>query len=110
MQTPTRNTDIYGNAIVVGTRVRSFDFPYRDGDEIDGMDLEGPRASYMEGVVVDYKQHEGCERYVIDVTKRMCSGEERPVVPEVARIIPPVNGVWGSGRTFGVVAIVEASA
>lgn len=76
-------------AISVGDFVRSFDFSHHRG-------LEGPRACYMEGRVVDFKELEGCRRYVIEVSRCIFGGEEREEFPK--RIYPPVNG---TRRTFG---------
>jgi len=69
--------------ISVGDFVRSFDFPHTK-------DLEGPRACFMEGRVVDFREMEGCRRYVIEVNRYVFGGEEREVYP--AKIFPPVNG------------------
>ena len=70
-------------AISVGDFVRSFDFPRH-------RDLDGDRACYMEGRVVDFKEVEGCRRYVIDVERCVFGGTEREKFAK--RIYPPVNG------------------
>ena len=68
--------------IQVGDFVRSFDFPNRD--------IEGERACYMEGRVVDFQDYQGCTRYVIEVSRCVFAGEEKDAWPK--RIFPPVNG------------------
>ena len=70
-------------SIQVGDFVRSFDFPHH-------RELEGERACYMEGRVVDFQDHQGCKRYVIEVARCVFGGEERDAWPK--RIFPPVNG------------------
>ncbi len=70
-------------AISVGDFVRSFDFPHH-------RELEGERACYMEGRVVDFKELEGCRRYVIEVNRCVFGGRERDQFSK--RIYPPVNG------------------
>jgi len=75
--------------ISVGDFVRSFDFP-------QSRDLDGDRACFMEGRVVDFKELEGCRRYVIDVSRCIFGGEVRAEFPK--RIYPPVNG---TRRMFG---------
>lgn len=108
----TATTDLNGKAIAVGTRVRSFDFPLmtREGLAL-GLELEGERSCYMEGVVeaIGEDDLEGCRRYRILVDKIVRSGAESPVVvPEGERavIYPPLNGTptFGS-KCFGVVVI-----
>ena len=105
----TATTDLNGNAIEVGTRVRSFDFPLmtREGLAL-GVELEGERACYMEGVVeaIGEDDLEGCRRYRILVDKIVRSGVVSPLnVPEGERalIYPPLNGTptFGS-KCFGV--------
>ena len=82
--------------ITVGTKVRSFDF--------DGRDLEGERACYAEGKVVGFEKLEGCERYVIEVTRRVFGGDEDD---RRGKIYPPVNGTptWMGRVTDGVEVI-----
>ena len=75
--------------ISVGDFVRSFDFP-------QSRDLDGDRACYMEGRVVDFQELEGCRRYVIDVERCVFGGKERDKFSK--RIYPPVNG---TRRMFG---------
>jgi hypothetical protein len=83
--------------ITEGQRVRSFDF--------DGRDLEGERACYVEGTVMGFDNIQGCDRYVIKVSKRVFGGEE--VTPEDDTFIPPVNGTptWMGGVTNCVEAM-----
>jgi len=69
--------------IQVGSKVRSFDFPYN-------RDLAGERACYVEGKVVGFEAHQGCERYVVAVDRCVFGGEDREAWP--AKIYPPVNG------------------
>ena len=69
--------------ITIGSKVRSFDFHYM-------RDLDGPRSSYMEGVVTGIENIRGCDRYVIEVTRAVGGGKEHSDYPSV--IIPPVNG------------------
>ena len=84
--------------IQVGDRVRSFDFAetFDDGAQF-GRDLEGDRACYVEGVVLDLTVHEGCPRYEIHVDRDVFAGEESD--RRVGRVIyPPVNG---TPKSFG---------
>lgn len=88
--------------ITVGQKVRSFDF----ADGKWGRDLEGERACYVEGEVVEMTRHipgpdgflmdSGCDRYVIRCDKRVFGGEE--VEREDELFYVPVNGTpsWGS--------------
>lgn len=110
LATITANTDLNGKTIEVGTRVRSFDFPLmtREGLAL-GLELEGERAAYMEGVVeaIGEDDIEGCHRYRILVDKIIVSGMEQPVVVGEGQrplIYPPLNGTptYGS-KCFGVV-------
>lgn len=77
------------NEIQVGSKVRSFD----DGNF---RDLTGPDASYVEGTVIGFTDHEGCPRYRILVSRIVKRDGERPVREEHI-VIPPVNGIpiWG---------------
>ncbi len=112
LATITATTDLLGKTIDVGTRVRSFDFPLmtREGIAL-GLELEGERAAYMEGVVeaIGEDDLEGCRRYRILVDKIVRSGAEAPVVVaegQRALIYPPLNGTptFGS-KCFGVLVI-----
>jgi len=88
------------NEITVGTKVRSFDF--------DDHSIEGERACYVEGEVVGFAHKEGCERYVIFVTKRVFGGKTKDIgrTPPETHVYPPVNGI---PKTFGgVTDFVEA--
>ncbi len=69
--------------ISLGDFVRSFDFPRH-------RDLDGPRSSYIEGRVVDFKDYEGCKRYVIEVSRQVVGGKEIDARPR--KVYPPVNG------------------
>ena len=75
--------------ISVGDFVRSFDFKHN-------RDLEGDQACYMEGRVIDFEDHNGCSRYVIEVSRCVFRGKEEEAWP--GRIYPPVNG---TPRFFG---------
>lgn len=105
----TATTDLNGQPIAVGTRVRSYDFPLmtREGLAL-GMETEGERACYMEGVIeaIGEDDLEGCRRYRILVDRIVRSGVEAPVnVVDGQRplIYPPLNGTptFGS-KCFGV--------
>ena len=84
--------------IQVGSKVRSFDFNRH-------RDLEGSRACYAEGEVVGFKRMEGCERYIIEVSRLIVGGEEQEITP--GKIYPPVNGTrtWSGEVTNGVESI-----
>jgi hypothetical protein len=71
------------NGVLIGDRVRSFDFQ-------DHKELEGARACYMEGQVTGIEMMEGCWRYKIEVRKCVSRGEVREDYPSV--IYPPLNG------------------
>ena len=83
--------------IVIGTKVRSFDFHHM-------RDLEGPRSCYMEGKVVGFEEIRGCQRYVIDVERCIGGGKELPAQEYPPTIYPPVNGTrtWMGRVTDGV--------
>lgn len=69
--------------IRIGSKVRSFDFDERS--------LEGPRACYVEGVVIGFINHEGCDRYEIRVERDVRRGEDSD--RRIGRVvIPPLNG------------------
>ena len=73
--------------IKVGDRVRSFD--YVQGDF--GRDLDGDRACYVEGIIEDLVEREGCPRYAIRVDYDVFGGDERN--HRVGNLVyPPVNG------------------
>jgi len=89
-----------GSEIQVGDRVRSFDFPER------GMELEGDRACYVEGVVSDIRPLDGCDRYVL-IARRAVFGGKEEIYDRPRLFYPPVNGThtFTGGITFGVVKI-----
>jgi hypothetical protein len=106
--------DLLGNEIMVGARIRSFDFPFRFKDgRVMGFSLTGERACYIEGVVDRIEFIRGCHRYVFRAARHVSGGEELTqngfshVGGEVSA---PVNGVvsMSCGRTFGVFAITDA--
>ena len=73
--------------IQVGSKVRSFDFDAAPG----GRSLEGPRACYVEGTVIGFVKHEGCDRYEIRVERDVFGGEDSD--RRIGRVvIPPLNG------------------
>jgi hypothetical protein len=87
------------NEIKVGDKVRSFDFEGR-------RNLTGERACYIEGVVMGFREIEGCQRYEIKLTRRVFGGEDGPFA---GTMYPPVNGtstLFGD-TTDGVVKIEE---
>jgi hypothetical protein len=80
--------------IVIGTRVRSYDFSRDDGY---GRDLVGKEACYVEGEVVGFDRSGGCPRYRILVDRDVFGGKEEST--RVGHLItPPVNG---TRKTFG---------
>jgi len=101
--------DLAGNPIAVGTRVRAFDFPSVVRDQLSGLDLDGERACFCEGVVEAIGEvMEGCPRYRIRTTRVVFGGSESPVDGDHRTIWPPVNGapqMFGRHPTFGVVAL-----
>lgn len=64
--------------IQVGSKVRSYDFPH-------ALDC------YVEGVVEDFKEFEGCKRYMLRVDRKVWAGEEVKD-PYRGHVYPPVNG------------------
>ena len=79
------------------------------------IDLEGPDACYVEGVVEGLKNVEGCLRYDIRVTREVFKGVERKFEEgpwPSHRVYPLVNGTPTIlGRiTDGVVKIEEEAA
>ena len=89
--------------IVIGTRVRSFDFPGRVGAV---RALTGERACYIEGEVVAIKHDPGLSRYCIRVDRDVFGGKDED--DRVGDIVyPPVNGTptWG-GKTTNYVEVV----
>jgi len=81
--------------IVVGSRVRSFDFAetFEDGTQIR-RELEGERACYVEGVVTAINEEMSYNRYEIVVTRDIFGGEESD--HRVGNVVyPPVNGTPG---------------
>lgn len=86
------------NEIKIGDTVRSYDFPFHNTDET------GERACFVEGEVTGFEKLEGCERYVIQATRRVFGGEEGK--PEAPTFYPPVNGTQSIfGVTNGVVKL-----
>ena len=75
-----------------GSRVRSF-------DDQDFRDVTGPGASFIEGTVIDFRMHEGCHRYRIQVSRVVKRGIDRPF-DDGYIVIPPLNG---TPRLFGAV-------
>ena len=71
--------------IVIGTKVRSFDFHRM-------RDLEGPRSCYTEGIVTGFEEVRGCMRYVIEVSRCISGGEDIASGEFPPTIYPPVNG------------------
>lgn len=89
------------DTIQIGDTVRSFDFARFT-------DLRGERACYVEGVVRDIVELEGCQRYVIEVRRDVCAGAV--VAPGRPTVIVPVNGTkkWNGELTNGVVLLSVA--
>ena len=108
-----------------GDRVRSFDFPsYFPTAGVSGLDLDGERACYVEGVVeeithpndeplvllIDGEERSiyygDCCRYAIRVTRVVRQGVDIDLSSQgVPRwVFPPVNGTatWTRDATFGV--------
>lgn len=75
--------------IAVGDYVRSFDFPRPDGS---GRDLTGDRACYVEGTVSMIGEIDGCNRYLIHVSRCVFGGKEIPKTQREPYVNPPVNG------------------
>lgn len=86
--------------IQVGSKVRSFDFESRD--------LEGERACYVEGTVMEVGVVlEGCARYRIVVEKRVFGGKVLTGPNVEKEVFPPVNGtVSWLGRPIDVVEVI----
>lgn len=108
--------DVYGNELTVGCFVRSFDFAEQIGDIIYGLETEGERVSYVEGVLLSYGQDgetiiEGCARYTIRAITKVFSrdGKIESRFADERLIYPPLNSTPTSrgGFTFGVVRIEE---
>jgi hypothetical protein len=104
--TPT--ADLFGNTLAVGDRVRSFDFPFyvSRSDAIEGMELEGERACFLEGTLEAIGEDvlEGCPRYRIQVD----CWHPTPARPTRRfTVYPPVNGTPATmnPRCFGVVKL-----
>lgn len=72
--------------IKAGDKVRSFDFEHSKGL------LEGPRACYVEGTVCEIVEIDGCDRYKIQIEKRMFGGKLDEISSESEYVYPPVNG------------------
>jgi hypothetical protein len=94
------------NDINIKDTVRSFDFSSMP----NGLDIEGPDACFIEGIVEGFTEVEGSMRYDIKATRRVFNGVEKDIEPG-QRFIPPVNGTPTMlGRiTNGVVKIGEAA-
>lgn len=92
-------TDRNGHIIEEGSLVKSYDFPHRAGTDRD------VEACRIEGVVEGCVESEGCERYVIRVTRRIWNGAE--ITPESEFLHPPLNGILKSfgGVTDSVVVL-----
>lgn len=90
--------------IVIGTRVRSFDFHTAPG----GRDLEGERACYVEGEVVGFDFVDGCRCYRILVDRDVFGGkDEDRRCGTLAN--PPVNGTpYGARGGSPVTNFVES--
>lgn len=95
-----RTEDRTGREIAVGSRVRSFDFPFA------GRDLEGAHACFVEGEVVGVERSSfDCPRYALRPTRRVFGGEETELPDEM--FFPPLNGTQSllGGTTDGVEVI-----
>jgi len=81
------------NALEIGTRVRSFDFPFNEESK-----EEGPRACWIEGPIEGVcRDFPDCPRYVIRVDRQVFAGKEKTdLIGEC--IYPPLNG---TPRSFG---------
>lgn len=109
------NLDVYGNALEVGCRVRSFSSAFECADgRVAGLELAGERVSYLEGVLTAIGEvRKDCPRYTIEVDRRVHGRGDRIKDETVAAddpwkiVIPPVNGTptTGGGCCFGVVRI-----
>ena len=104
--------DINGKPITVGSKVRSHDFAFglKGRTMPIGLDREGPRAAYVEGVLeaISEVEIEGCPRYSI----RPCinrRGDEVSAVQNQVLIHPPLNGTPSimGGVTCGI-ELIEA--
>ena len=89
------------NEIKKGDRVRSFDFA--NGEY--GRDLEGERACYVEGTVIDLPTMAECKRYHIVVERRIFGGKE--ILDGEDSVFPPINGTrsW-LGRLMDCVELI----
>lgn len=106
--------DLNGQELTVGSLVRSHDFslPMREGQGVAGLDIEGERASYIEGTIEAIGEMiEGCPRYKIRASKRIFGGKDLTIPKGApAYSFPPVNGTRASlgGRTTWVYAIMPS--
>ena len=78
-----------------GNYVRSF-------NDQDFQDVDGPNASFMEGIVIGFTEREGCTRYRIQANYSVRRGKGEPCD---RIIVPPVNGtprLLGGGVCNGV--------
>jgi hypothetical protein len=81
--------DRNGEALELGARVRSFDFPWQTRE------AEGETACYVEGVLEGVcRDFPDCPRYAIKVDRQLFAGERRDdLVGEW--VFPPLNGTPG---------------
>lgn len=86
MNNTANNIDTTETVIIIGDKVRSF-----DSMDTDRHFDEGPRANFVEGLVLGFKNIEGCARYEIKPTRRVIQGQEVGVLGE-ANVYPPLNG------------------
>lgn len=90
------------SGIDVGDRVRSFDFESRD--------IDGPKAYYIEGTVVELVMFQGCARYRIKSEIIVRAGDVASFIPkDFEYILPPINGTpkLMGGECEGVELIVK---
>jgi len=85
---PTDHVSVIINesGIEPGDIVRSFDFPD------DSRELSGDRACFIEGKVLDIVRWQGCDRYRIEVSRKIVGGEIVRVNEDFAEVLPPLNG------------------
>lgn len=72
--------------IQIGSKVRSYDFP-----DDNQWRQENGKECYVEGTVIGFKTVEGCDRYVIQVERKVWAGKEVEK-PYKGYVYPPVNG------------------
>jgi len=104
--------DRHGNAVEIGSVVRSFDFAelHDDGTEYR-YDLHGERACYVEGVCEGVVHWRDGQRYAIRVTGRVVRGKPLCADDLPEYIYAPLNGAatW-LGRICMGVDVVTAVA